>query len=301
MFQTLSYYSQLIKFRLSSSVVFSAIAGYLLAIHKFDIYEFFLLVFGGLFVTGSANGFNQILEIEYDKKMNRTSNRPLPKKNLKISQALIFSFIIGLLGIYLLNFIKPEGSYFGWLSKSGLFGVISVFIYVFIYTPLKRFSSISVFIGAFPGAIPYLLGWVAATDYFGLVGGLLFAIQFFWQFPHFIAISWVLDNEYSIAGFKMIFGGKKGRYPAVIGIFTSFFMTLLSVIPFFWNQTQLSLSLGAFVLMLILGFWFTWQSIKLYRNISDKSAKNLMLCSFIYLPLMQIIFIADKFIKLIWI
>jgi protoheme IX farnesyltransferase len=295
----LSYYSQLIKFRLSSSVVFSAIAGYLLGIDQFNVYEFFLLVFGGLFVTGSANGFNQILEREHDKKMSRTENRPLPKRNLRVYQALIFSIIIGLLGLYLLNFIKPEGSYFGWLSKSGLFGLISIVLYALIYTPLKRLSSISVFVGAFPGAIPFLLGWVAATDHFGLIGGLLFAIQFFWQFPHFIAISWVLNDEYSNAGFKMMLGGEKNRYPAIISICTSFFMTLFSVIPFFWEQSQLSLSLPFAILMFILGIWFTWQSVRLYQSVSDESAKNLMLSSFIYLPLMQIIFIADKFIKLI--
>lgn len=279
--------------------MFSAIAGYLLGIDQFNVHEFFLLVFGGLFVTGSANGFNQILEREHDKKMIRTENRPLPKRNLRVYQAIIFSIIIGLLGLYLLNFIKPEGSYFGWLSKSGLFGLISIVLYALIYTPLKRLSSISVFVGAFPGAIPFLLGWVAATDHFDLIGGLLFAIQFFWQFPHFIAISWVLNDEYSNAGFRMMLGGQKGRYPAIISICTSLLMTLFSVVPFFWEQSQLSLSLPSAILMFILGIWFTWQSVRLYQSVSDESAKNLMLSSFIYLPLMQIIFIADKFTKLI--
>jgi protoheme IX farnesyltransferase len=297
--ETLSYYSQLIKFRLSSSVVFSAIAGYLLGLDQFYFTEFLLLAFGGFFVTGSANGFNQVLEREHDKHMNRTANRPLPKKNLSVSQALIFSIITGLLGLYLLNFIKPEGSYFGWFSKSGLFGLISILLYALIYTPLKRLSSMSVFVGAFPGAIPFLLGWVAASDYIGIIGGILFSIQFFWQFPHFIAISWVLDEEYSKAGFKMMFGRKKSHYPVIISICTSLIMTFLSVVPYFWEQSQLSLSLPSAILMFILGLWFTWKSIKLYRSVSDESAKELMISSFIYLPLMQIIFIADKFLKLL--
>lgn len=270
-----------------------------MGLDQFSITEFILLVFGGFLVTGSANGFNQVIEREHDKHMNRTANRPLPKKKLSVNQARIFSIIIGFLGLFLLNFIKPEGSYFGWFSKSCLFGLISILLYVLIYTPLKRLSSISVFVGAFPGAIPFLLGWVAATDYFGLIGGLLFSIQFFWQFPHFIAISWVLDEEYSKAGFKMMFGGKKSQYPAIISICTSVIMTFLSVVPYFWEQNQLSLSLPAAILIFILGLWFTWQSIKLYRSVSDESAKKLMISSFIYLPLMQIIFIADKYINLL--
>ncbi len=296
MIQVLKYYGQLLKFRLSSTVVFSAISGYLLGVENFSIYEFLLLIFGGFLVTGSANGFNQVLERNYDKLMERTSSRPLPMGNLSVPQALIFSTLTGALGLYLLNFINPQGSFFGLLSKSSFFGLLSILLYVLAYTPLKRISTISVFVGAIPGAIPFLLGWVAATDNFELVGGTLFAIQFFWQFPHFIAIAWVLDHEYKKAGFKMLFGGKKGKYPALLAILTSLIMTLISVVPFFWNHTELSLSVYAFLLILLLGCWFTLQTFKLYKNIDDQSAKKLMIASIIYLPLFQIIYILDKFI-----
>jgi protoheme IX farnesyltransferase len=150
-------------------------------------------------------------------------------------------------------------------------------------------------VGAIPGAIPFLLGWVAATDDFGMAAGTLFAIQFFWQFPHFIAIAWVLNDEYKKAGFKMLFGGEKNTYPAVISISTSVCMTLISVAPFFWSYTDLTLSIYAFILILILGVWFTYKSFFLYKETTDESAKKLMLASFAYLPLMQIIYVLDKF------
>jgi protoheme IX farnesyltransferase len=250
---------------------------------------------GGFFVTGSANGFNQILEKDKDKLMERTADRPLPQGNLSVFQAVIFSSTMALLGLYLLNCINPQGSFYGFMSKSSLFGLVSILLYVLSYTPLKRVSTISIFVGAIPGAIPFLLGWVAATDDFGLAAGTLFAIQFFWQFPHFIAIAWVLNDEYKKAGFKMLFGGEKNTYPAVISIFTSVCMTLISVVPFFWSYTDLTLSIYAFILILILGVWFTNKSFNLYKETTDESAKKLMLASFAYLPLMQIIYVLDKF------
>ena len=297
MIPAIKYYGQLLKFRLSSTVVFSAISGYLLGIEHFSTDQFILLIMGGFFVTGSANGFNQIIERNHDKLMTRTSTRPLPMGKLSISSAFIFSSFIGFIGLYLLNFINPQGSFFGILSKSSFFGLLSIILYVLAYTPLKRISTTSVFIGAIPGAIPFLLGWVAATDDFELFGGTLFAIQFFWQFPHFIAIAWVLDKEYKKAGFKMLFGGKKGKYPAALSITSSLITTLISIIPFFWNHNTLSLSIYAFVLITILGIWFTLKSVRLYMNISDLNAKKLMIASIFYLPLLQIIYIADKFMR----
>ena len=228
----IQYFVQLLKFRLSITVVFSAAIGYLLGFKFFDLNQFMLLIFGGFFVTGTANCFNQIFEIEKDKVMNRTSVRPLPQGNLKIFQAILFGVLIGFLGLYMLNQINPYGSFYGLLSKSSFFGLISMFLYVFSYTPLKRVSTISIFVGAIPGAIPFLLGYVAATDDFGLASGILFAIQFFWQFPHFISISWLLDDDYKKAGFKMLFGGKKNSYPVFISIFTSIPAFLNLSIPF---------------------------------------------------------------------
>lgn len=297
MIQIIKYYGQLLKFRLSASVVFSAIAGYLLGFEKFSVNEFIFLILGGFFVTGSANGFNQILERNYDKLMARTCSRPLPMGNLFINQALLFSILLGLLGLFFLNFINPEGSYFNFLSKSSFFGLLSIMLYVLVYTPMKRISTTSVFIGAIAGAIPFLLGWVAATDDFELFGGTLFAIQFFWQLPHFIAIAWVLDKDYKKAGFKMLFGGKKSKYPAKISIISSIVTIIISIIPFFWNYSTLTLSMYAFVLIAILGIWFTLKSIRLYTYANDLNAKKLMIASIIYLPLLQIIYIVDKLMR----
>ena len=289
------YFWQLLKFKLSITVVFSAMIGYLLGFDQFNLHHFIYLTFGGMLVTGSANAFNQILEKDKDKLMERTAVRPLPQNNLSITQAFLFATLIGVIGLYLLNQINPQGSFYGFMSKSSFFGLISILLYVLSYTPLKRISTISIFVGAIPGAIPFLLGFVAATDKFGLAAGTLFAIQFLWQFPHFIAIAWVLDKEYKKAGFKMLFGGEKNKYPAMISVITSIMMTIVSVIPFFYIP-DLSLSVYSFVVILLLGIWFTFKSIILFKNIDDVSAKKLMLSSFAYLPLMQIVYTIDRFV-----
>ena len=299
MISSIKYYLQLLKFRLSFTVVISATAGYLIGVENFDYIELILLALGGFLVTGSANGFNQILEKDYDKLMLRTMHRPLPEKNLTTLNSLIFSFTIGVLGLYLLSMIKPHGSFYGFLSKSSAFGLLSLMIYVLSYTPLKRMSTVSIFVGAIPGAIPVLLGWVAATDDFGIAVGLLFAIQFLWQFPHFISISWIRDNEYKKAGFKMMYGEKKGKYPAAIALITSIIMTAVSVLPFFLDLKLISLSIVSFTLILALGIWFTSNSYKLFKTPDDSIAKKLMMSSLIYLPFMQLIFVVDKWV-IIW-
>jgi|TARA_B110000263_G_scaffold128438_1_gene111724 protoheme IX farnesyltransferase len=274
-------------------------AGYLIGVSDFKFEEFLLLIVGGFLVTGSANGFNQILEQDYDKLMIRTSERPLPKKKISSSSAIIFSIIIGIIGFYFLSLIKPHTSFYGFLSKSSAFGLLSLMIYVLSYTPLKRMSTASIFIGAIPGAIPVLLGWVAATDNFGLAVGILFAIQFLWQFPHFISIAWIQDDQYKKAGFKMMYGEKKGTYPAKIALVTSLVMTIVSVLPFFLALENLNISIGSFFLILALGLWFSTKSYSLLRNINDESAKKVMLASFIYLPSMQLVYVLDKWVA-IW-
>ena len=281
---------------MSITVVFSAIIGYLLGVDTFEITTFSLLVVGGFFVTGAANGFNQVIEREHDKFMERTAVRPLPLGNLSVTQAFIFSILIGALGIFALNHINPQGSFFGLMSKSGAFGLLSIAMYVLAYTPLKRISPFAITVGAVPGAIPFLLGFVAATDNFGIAAGALFAIQFFWQYPHFIAIAWVQDAEYKKAGFKMMLGGKKGKYPAFIGVITAIFTTVISVVPFLCEIPLLSLSIYGAVTVFWLGFWFTSKAIKLYQNCDDVTARTLMLSSFAYLPLMQIVYVLDKFL-----
>jgi protoheme IX farnesyltransferase len=274
-------------------------AGYLIGVSDFKFEEFLLLIVGGFLVTGSANGFNQILEQDYDKLMIRTSERPLPKKKISSSSAIIFSIIIGIIGFYFLSLIKPHTSFYGFLSKSSAFGLLSLMIYVLSYTPLKRMSTASIFIGAIPGAIPVLLGWVAATDNFGLAVGILFAIQFLWQFPHFISIAWIQDDQYKKAGFKMMYGEKKGTYSAKIALVTSLVMTIVSVLPFFLALENLNISIGSFFLILALGLWFSTKSYSLLRNINDESAKKVMLASFIYLPSMQLVYVLDKWVA-IW-
>jgi len=228
--------------------------------------------------------------------MERTAVRPLPLGNLSVTQAFIFSILLGALGIFALNHINPQGSFLGLMSKSGVFGLLSIVLYVLVYTPLKRISPFSITVGAVPGAIPFLLGFVAATDNFGIAAGILFSIQFFWQYPHFIAIAWVQDAEYKKAGFKMMLGGEKGKYPAFIGVITAMLMTVISVVPFLFEIPLLSLSIYGAITVFLLGFWFTFKAVKLYQNCDDISARNLMLNSFAYLPLMQIVYMLDKFI-----
>ena len=281
---------------MSITVVFSATIGYLLGVDTFEITTFSLLVVGGFFVTGAANGFNQIIEREHDKFMERTAVRPLALGNLSVTQAFIFSMLLGALGIFALNHINPQGSFFGLMSKSGAFGLLSIALYVLVYTPLKRISPLAITVGAVPGAIPFLLGFVAATDDFGIAAGTLFAIQFFWQYPHFIAIAWVQDAEYKKAGFKMMLGGKKGKYPAAIGVITAILMTFISVAPFLWEIPLLSLSVYGAVVVFLLGSWFSFKAVKLYQNCDDETAQTLMLSSFAYLPLMQIVYVLDKFL-----
>ena len=281
---------------MSITVVFSATIGYLLGVDNFEITTFSLLVVGGFFVTGAANGFNQVIEREHDKFMERTAVRPLPLGNLSVTQAFIFSILIGALGIFALNHINPQGSFFGLMSKSGAFGLLSIALYVLVYTPLKRISPFAITVGAVPGAIPFLLGFVAATDNFGIAAGTLFGIQFFWQYPHFIAIAWVQDAEYKKAGFKMMLGGIKGKYPAFIGVITAILMTVISVVPFLWEIPLLSLSVYGAVTVFLLGTWFTSKAVKLYQNCDDATARTLMLSSFAYLPLMQIVYVLDKFL-----
>ena len=275
------------KFRLSATVVFSALIGYLLGTNAAQLDEVALLLIAGVLVTGSANAFNQIVECEYDKLMKRTATRPLPTGNLSVKNAIVFASTIGILGLYILHMINMQCSFFG---------LLSILLYVLIYTPLKRKSPISIFIGAFPGAIPILLGWVAATDDFGLAAGILFAIQFCWQFPHFIAISWVLDEEYKKAGFKMMIAGEKGKIPAFVAIISALLMTLVSVIPFLLQIEQLQLSVYGAIVILVLGLLFTAKSFQLLQKQTEVAARKVLVNSYLYLPLMQLIYVLDKYL-----
>tara|TARA_B100000900_G_scaffold305249_1_gene263898 strand:+ start:5 stop:883 length:879 start_codon:yes stop_codon:yes gene_type:complete len=279
---------QLSKVRLTSSVVFSAIAGYFIATDQFDVLVFIYLVTGGFLVVAASNGFNQILEKDYDKLMVRTADRPLPTERMSVSEAFWISFLMGILGIFLLYRIN---------FLSGFFGTLSIILYVLIYTPLKRISSISVFVGAFPGAIPFMLGWIAAsTKDFDIEPGLLFAVQFIWQFPHFWAIAWVCNDDYKKAGFKML-PGKKDKLTAWKNVVYTFFLIPLSVLPVFGITGNLQLSIIAAFLVLIIGIWFFSIAVNLYKKLTDESAKKLMFASFVYLPAVQLVFILDKIFR----
>ena len=176
---------------------------------------------------------------------------------------------------------------------------LSLMIYVLSYTPLKRMSTVSIFIGAIPGAIPVMLGWVAATDSFGLAVGILFAIQFLWQFPHFISISWIRDEEYKKAGFKMMYGGVKGAYPVYISTFCAIVMTGISILPYFIDLQVLNLSFISSLIIFSLGIWFVKNSYMLLKELDNQSARKLMISSLVYLPLMQLVYVLDKWV-FIW-
>ena len=218
----ISDFKQLTKVGLSLSVVFSSIAGYLLAAEIVDIFIVIQLAVGGYFMVGASNAFNQVIEKDTDSLMKRTMNRPLPTGRMSVSTALTIAFLFTVLGISILYNIN---------AKSALFGAISIFLYTSVYTPLKAVTPLTVFVGAIPGAIPFMLGWVAATNQFGIEAGFLFLIQFFWQFPHFWAIGWLQFEEYQKAGFNMLPMNKKDKGAIKQIIFYTLIMILVSIAP----------------------------------------------------------------------
>jgi protoheme IX farnesyltransferase len=269
------------KFRLSSLVILSAIAGYLFAGGS-DITELILLTFGGIFVTGASNGANQIWEQHLDKLMNRTNRRPLPQgwmTNKEAYSVVIFSLIIGTAMLFAINLFS---------ALLGLFAFVS---YVFIYTPMKQVSSWAVLIGAFPGAIPPFLGAIAATNDFGLLPGVLFFVQFTWQFPHFWAIAWILHEDYQRAGFHLLPSktGKTKNSAFQIMIY-SLALIPFSLIPWLmgWCGTV------TLVLASCIGILFFVYSYKLFITCEDKDARKLMFASFVYLPIIQFVYVFDR-------
>jgi protoheme IX farnesyltransferase len=277
---TISDILQLSKIRLNVSVVFSAIAGYFIAPGAFDSFVFLYLVLGGLLVVGASNGFNQILEKDYDAIMERTKDRPLPSGRMSVKTAFYISLLMGVLGVFMLYRIN---------FLSGFFGTLSILLYVLVYTPLKRKTSISVLVGAIPGAIPFMLGWVARTNDFDIESGYLFAVQFLWQFPHFWAIAWVCDEDYKRAGFKMLPGGKDVMTAGKTMLYTLFLIPL-SILPYFGIIGSLSLNLVSMILLVLLGAWFFWKAYILYKSTEDADARKLMFASFIYLTILQFIY-----------
>lgn len=285
--EKLADYLLLGKIRLSFSVVFSAIAGYLLGAEHIVWAEVLLLAIGGILVVTASNGFNQILEKDRDGYMDRTKNRPLPALRMSVLNAFVFSALSMLLGLAMLYFINPLSAFFGGLS---------IFIYVLVYTPLKAYSPLAVFVGAIPGAIPFMLGWVAATNDFGIESGTLFALQFLWQFPHFWAIAWLVYDDYAKAGYYLLPTRKKDNLSALLAIVYTLWMIGVSILPYFGLTGSLQLSLVATVIIVALGGYMLWKAIALYRGKTEKDAKKLMLASIMYLTLVQVVFVIDKLV-----
>jgi len=277
----------LTKARLALSVVFSSIAGYFLAVDVFDFNKLILLVVGGYTIVGASNSFNQIIEKDKDVLMDRTKNRPLPAKQITTQNAFwisVFLTLIGLLCLYFINY------------KTAFFAAISVFLYTCVYTPLKPITPLSVFVGAIPGAIPFMLGWVAATGSFGIEPGTLFMIQFFWQFPHFWALGWMLDDDYKKAGFIMLPTGNRDKSTALQIILYIIWMMIISVFPYTGLTGNLTLSFGSTIAILMLGIIMLVLAINLYNKMDISSARKLFYSSILYLTLIQIIYLIDKFL-----
>ena len=252
-------FKEITKAGLAISVVFSSLAGYMLGVYEFNInsiYTLIMLAIGGYCMVGASNAYNQIIEKDLDALMDRTKNRPIPAGRMSVNVAFAIATVLTIIGLVILYMINP---------KTAMFGAISIFLYTCVYTPLKTVTSLSVFVGAFPGAIPFMLGWVAATNDFGIEAGTLFLIQFFWQFPHFWAIGWFLFEDYKKGGF-----GYSGRL----------YLTTISAI-----------------IVGLLGLWMLFYAVKLYQNKTDKSAKTLMLVSVAYISLIQVVYILDKFLR----
>ena len=283
----ISDFKQLTKVGLSLSVVFSSIAGYLLAVETVDYFTLFLLGLGGFFMVGASNAFNQIIEKDTDAIMKRTQNRPLPTGRMSVTVALTIAILFTLSGLAILYTINP---------KTALFGAISIFLYTSAYTPLKPVTPLAVFVGAIPGAIPFMLGWVAATNQFGIEAGFLFMIQFFWQFPHFWAIGWLQYEEYKKVGFNMLPMNTKDKGAVKQIIFYTVIMILVSVAPVLKFSSSFYISTISAVIVALLGVLMLFYGIQLYKSQQNTDARKLMLASILYITLVPIVYVVDKFL-----
>jgi len=283
----ISDFKEITKIRLSVSVVFSSIAGYLLGVQTVDFFTLILLAFGGYFMVGASNAFNQIIEKDLDALMDRTKNRPIPAGRMSVNTAFAIATLFTILGIAILYSINP---------RTAMYGAISIFLYTCAYTPLKTITPLAVFVGAIPGAIPFMLGWVAARNDFGIEPGTLFAIQFLWQFPHFWSIGWFLFKDYEKAGFFMLPTGKQDKGTAVQIIMYTIWTVLVSIIPVLGFTGDLSLSIVGAIFVFGLGLFMLYYALELFKKRTEKSAKQLMLASVSYITLLQIVYVIDKFI-----
>jgi len=284
-------FKEITKAGLAISVLFSSIAGYLLGVNDDNPFQWSVLVvlaIGGYCMVGASNAFNQVIEKDIDSLMDRTKNRPVSSGRMSPKVALFVASLLTIIGITLLYTIN---------AKSAMFAAISIFLYTSIYTPLKTVTSLSVFVGAFPGAIPFMLGWVAATGDFGIEAGTLFLIQFFWQFPHFWSIGWFLYEDYEKAGIFMLPTGKKDKGTALQTILYTIWLIIASLLPVLGYTGQLFITPIAAVLVFLLGLWMLFYAVRLYKLRTAKAARTLMLVSVSYISLLQIIYIVDKFLR----
>jgi protoheme IX farnesyltransferase len=281
---TLKNYGQLMKFTLSFTVVFTCVICFQLApnIKSFDWFNILLLTFAGLCITGSANAINQAVEKDTDAQMKRTSSRPVAAGRLTQKQAYTFAVITGVLGVGLMLYFN---------IASALLSAFSLFLYAFIYTPLKKINSIAVLVGAFPGAIPCLIGWVAATNEFSAGGWILLLIQFLWQFPHFWAIAWVSHTDYSKVGFKLL-PAKEGptRFTALQSIMYAVLMVPVGFLPHYLGMT----GTWSMWVVLVANIFIVVQCVRLYQNMGVPAARRVMFSSYIYLPIVYLALLADK-------
>ena len=275
----------LIKLRLTLSVVFSSFISYFLAYSEVNFIQLFYLTIGGILIVSSSNIFNQIIEKDLDKLMKRTKNRPLPKKEISQSLAMTIAIIFTIIGLYFMYSIN---------LKAAILSAVSVFLYVAIYTPLKLITPLSVFVGAIPGAFPIMIGWVAATNNLGVEAITLFLMQFFWQFPHFWSIGWSQSMDYEKAGFKMLPTGKKDKSTAAQILFYSIWSVLISVIPFFGITGNLKLSIIGLLIVIILGVILVQKAYLLFVYEKNQNANSLMITSIVYLTLVQLTLLLDK-------
>jgi len=280
--------SALFKVRLTLLVVISAVLGFFMGTSTASDHKIWVLCLGGFLLTGGSNGLNQVWERQWDRLMDRTKNRPIPVGRMTPLEGIIISSIAGIAGIVLLwVFIN---------KASGILGLFAFFSYVFLYTPLKRVTSLAVFVGAFPGAIPPMLGYVAATNDFGLEAGLLFAMQFMWQFPHFWAIAWVAHDDYEKGGYKLLpFSDGRSKKSAFQIFVYSLFLIPVSLLPWALPTSQPMVGDIAAVVTTMAGAVMAWYAYKLYRTCDVKEARRLMFASFFYLPIVQLFYVIDKF------
>ena len=278
-------YFLLMKFTLSFTVVFSTVICYLLApkIISFNFENVLILFIAGMCITGAANAMNQALEKDTDAQMKRTANRPVAANRMEVTEAAVFSIIVCLIGFFLM--------YYFFNAISAYLSLFSYVLYAFVYTPLKKVNSIAVLVGAIPGALPCLIGWVAGNDGFSAGGWILFTLQFLWQFPHFWAIAWIAYNDYTKVGFKLLpSAGKPTKITAIQTILYSLLLIPIGLMPFIFHLAGFT----SMIIILCCNIVMIFFSIHLYITMQPKEAKKIMFGSYIYLPIVLLSLLADK-------